>query len=285
MAKNSQIEWTHHTFNPWWGCAKVSAACDNCYAETWAKRVGQQVWGRESPRRFFSDAHWEEPVLWNENARHAKARQRVFCASMADVFERRAELKAPRQRLWNLIVSTPWLDWLLLTKRPQNIASMISWDQEEWPRNVWLGTTVETQAFANKRLPHLLKHKAAVRFLSCEPLLGPIDLTQWFQAEGLNPIDWVIAGGESGPHSRPMHPDWAQCLLTQCQNAKVAFHFKQWGHWAPAEVHSQTENTSLINLPSERPVKMVRLPKKEAGRILAGTTWDGFPLPIAMSSG
>jgi len=191
MAKNSHIEWTHHTFNPWWGCAKVSAACDNCYAETWAKRVGQQVWGKESPRRFFSDAHWEEPVLWNENARLAKTRQRVFCASMADVFERRAELKAPRQRLWDLIASTPWLDWLLLTKRPQNIASMISWSQEEWPRNVWLGTTVETQGFANKRLPHLLKHKAAVRFLSCEPLLGPIDLTRWFRAEGLNPIDWV----------------------------------------------------------------------------------------------
>lgn len=107
MAKNSQIEWTHHTFNPWWGCTKVSPACDNCYAELWARRVGQEIWGAGAPRRFFNDAHWREPLVWNEEARLAGQRARVFCASMADVFERRPELKDQRSRLWALIERTP----------------------------------------------------------------------------------------------------------------------------------------------------------------------------------
>lgn len=277
MAKNSQIEWTHHTFNPWWGCAKVSPACENCYAEQWAKRVGQQLWGKAAPRRLFGEAHWKEPLAWNESARVARQRQRVFCASMADVFEERAELDEQRLRLWRLIRATPHLDWLLLTKRPENIGRMAPWDETPWPRNVWLGTTVETQQHAEKRLPHLLKHTAAVRFLSCEPLLGGIDLSKWFQRDGLHPIDWVIAGGESGPGARPMHPDWAKNLLNQCRDAKVAFHFKQWGHWVPAEIAEQTAKVTVINLPKEKPVEMVRLPKKEAGRILDGRTWDGFP--------
>lgn len=277
MAKNSQIEWTHHTFNPWWGCTKVSPACDNCYAELWAKRMGQQIWGNKSPRRFFGDAHWREPLVWNEEAGIENTRHRVFCASMSDVFEKRTDLNDQRQRLWGLIQSTPWLDWLLLTKRPQNIAAMIPWEADAWPKNVWLGTTVESQPFADQRLPHLLKHRAAVRFLSCEPLLGPIELSAWFQRSDLQPIDWVIAGGESGPGARPMHPDWAQGLLNQCQGARVAFHFKQWGHWVPEEITAPTVKASLISLPFERPVRMVRLPKKEAGRVLAGKTWDGVP--------
>jgi protein gp37 len=277
MAKNSQIEWTHHTFNPWWGCAKVSPACQNCYAELWAKRMGQHLWGARSARRFFGDTHWREPLIWNEEARMARERNRVFCASMADVFESRTELNAQRQRLWELIRSTPWLDWLLLTKRPQNIGEMVPWSAGTWPQNVWLGTTVENQQCAKERLPHLLQHTAAVRFLSCEPLLGAIDLSQWFRRPGLERIDWVIAGGESGPGARPMHPDWAKNLLKQCLKADVAFHFKQWGHWVPAEIAEQTVKSTVIALPSERPVKMVRLPKKEAGRILFGRTWDEVP--------
>jgi protein gp37 len=283
MAKNSQIEWTHHTFNPWWGCTKVSPACDNCYAEVWAKRTGQHLWGSKSPRRFFTDAHWKEPLVWNHEARLEKVRHRVFCASMADVFEKRAELNQHRSRLWSLIEATPWLDWLLLTKRPQNVSAMIPWNEDAWPKNVWLGTTVENQTFAELRLPHLLKHKAAVRFLSCEPLLGPINLMPWFKQEGLEPIDWVIAGGESGPGARPMHPDWAQGLLEQCQKENVAFHFKQWGHWVPAEISNLNAKTNVIELPSERPVKMVRLPKKAAGRTLAGAVWNGLPSPRALA--
>lgn len=277
MAKNSQIEWTHHTFNPWWGCTKVSPACDNCYAELWAKRMGHQIWGAKSSRRFFSDIHWNEPLKWNEDAAANKKSHRVFCASMADVFEKRSELNEQRERLWTLIQATPWLDWLLLTKRPQNIASMIPWDDNHWPKNVWLGTTVENQVLAEQRLPHLLKHNASVRFLSCEPLLGAINLEPWINHKILHRIDWVIAGGESGPGARPMHPDWAKKLLKQCQESKISFHFKQWGHWVPAEIADETAKSSIISLPSEQPVRMVRLPKKEAGRILAGKTWDGVP--------
>lgn len=276
MAKNSQIEWTHHTFNPWWGCSKVSPACNNCYAEQWAKRMGHQIWGAAASRRFFSDAHWNEPITWNEEASLSGHRERVFCASMADVFERRSELNAQRERLWKLIERTPNLDWLLLTKRPQNIENMVPW-AGRWPVNVWLGTTVENQAFAEMRLPFLLKHPAAVRFLSCEPLLGSLDLRPWFQRRGLFPINWVIAGGESGPGSRPMHPDWAKNLLHQCQESGVPFHFKQWGHWVPAELANQQATSTVLKFGNERPVSMARMSKKLAGRILEGTTWDGVP--------
>ena len=276
MARNSNIEWTHHTFNPWWGCKKVSAACDHCYAELWAKRMGHQLWGADSPRRFFGDSHWREPLTWNEEAGLLGRRYRVFCASMADVFENRADLNSQRLRLWELIDNTPNLDWLLLTKRPQNIARIAPWGAR-WPANVWLGTSVENQALAEKRLPYLLKNPARVRFLSCEPLLGPLNLQQWFTRRDFHPIDWIIAGGESGGASRPMHPDWVLNLLDQCRAHKVPFHFKQWGQWAPAELAPGTPRVRLLEFTNERSVEMVFLSKKLAGRILEGTTWDGIP--------
>jgi protein gp37 len=277
MAKNTQIEWTHHTFNPWWGCAKVSPACENCYADLWARRMGHKIWGVRAPRRFFKDAHWNEPQVWNAEAQAQKTRHRVFCASMADVFEERRELDSQRERLWGVIKATPWLDWLLLTKRPENISTMVPW-REEWPANIWLGTTVENQDYAEERLPFLLKHKASVRFLSCEPLLGSLDLKHWFTRRGFHPIDWVIAGGESGPGARPMHPDWPARLLQQCQAHRVPFHFKQWGHWVPAELVADEEKPkSVVQLPQERAVSMAKLSKKEAGRILQGSTWDEVP--------
>ena len=278
MAKNSSIEWTHHTFNPWWGCTKVSPACDHCYAETWAKRVGQGVWGAKAPRRFFTDKHWKEPLRWNAEAVIDGDRRRVFCASMADVFERRADLNPSRERLWELIQATPMLDWLLLTKRPQEIGGKVPWTND-WPENIWLGTTVENQKFAGLRLPHLLKHPAKVRFLSCEPLLGPIDLRPWIKPKsktGLFGIDWIIAGGESGPGARPMHPEWARGLRDQAAATKVAFHFKQWGHWVPEEIVTIEQKRSVIEL--EDGSKMAWLEKKVAGRKLDGDTWDGLPV-------
>jgi protein gp37 len=275
MGKNSQIEWTHHTFNPWWGCQKVSPACDHCYADLWAKRMGHRLWEKNSPRRFFSDSHWREPLKWNEEARLSGHHKRVFCASMADVFEQRPDLKSQRLRLWELIDSTPYLDWLLLTKRPQNIARIAPWGMN-WPANVWLGTSVENQTLAEKRLPFLLKNPAKVRFLSCEPLLGPLDLRSWFRKAGFYAIDWIIAGGESGGSSRPMHPDWVTSLLNQCQDFEIPFHFKQWGQWAPAQ-HQGAAGARLVELTDERPVEMIRLSKKLAGRVLEGATWDGVP--------
>lgn len=272
MARNSKIEWTHHTFNPWWGCAKVSPACKNCYAEAWAKRVGSKVWGATSERRFFTDAHWKEPIKWNRDAVNDGKRRRVFCASMADVFERRAELNPWRSRLWDLIDATPMLDWLLLTKRPQSISSMCPWDND-WPTNVWLGTTVENQHWARKRLPHLLKIPAKVRFLSCEPLLGPLDFGEFIDDENLYPLDWIIAGGESGPHSRPMNPVWARDLRDFCLENQIPFHFKQWGHWAPSELLTADQKKTIL-MDGE---KLVALGKGKAGRLLDGKTWDGFP--------
>ncbi len=277
MGKNSQIEWTHHTFNPWWGCVKVSPACDNCYAEAWAKRVGEDVWGKDSDRRFFTDAHWREPLKWHAEAVAADERTRVFCASMADVFEDRRDLDEHRTRLWNLIAETPMLDWLLLTKRPQAVKRLSPWG-DNWPENVWLGTTVENQKFADLRIPHLLNNPAKVRFLSCEPLLGEVDLGAWLSKGKKSPINWVIAGGESGAKSRPMHPDWARKLRDTCDRHGIAFHFKQWGHWVPAEmVREQEKRAQIFELPDSKPVTMLPMGKKDAGRVLDGAVHDGVP--------
>ena len=269
MAKNSRIEWTTHTFNPWWGCVKVSPACKHCYAESWAKRVGKSVWGLGSERRFFGDKHWAEPLAWDAIAGAEGRRARVFCASMADVFEARADLDPSRQRLWRLIEATPNLDWLLLTKRPEEVAGMVPWTGA-WPANVWLGTTVEDQRRADERLPQLAKLPAAVRFISAEPLLGPLAISEWLESS----LDWVITGGESGPKARPSSPTWFRDLMNQCMRADVAFHFKQWGDWAPGQG---------INLAKARAEQvadgttMVRVGKKLAGRTLDGATWDGLP--------
>ena len=280
MAKNSDIEWTHHTFNPWWGCVKVSPACDHCYAEAWAKRTGSDVWGKDAPRRFFTEKHWAEPRQWNLDAKEKGIRYRVFCASMADVFEKKAGLDEWRKKLWDIIEQTPHLDWLLLTKRPQNVAKMVPWGHT-WPANVWLGTTVENQKWAETRIPHLLKIPAAVRFLSCEPLLGSVDLSKWHSSAAPT-IDWVIAGGESGAAARPMHPQWVKNLRDFCSKNKIAFHFKQWGHWIPSamldSLNGVKKSRKEVVLSGNLAVEMVAVGKKDAGRLLDGKTYDQFPL-------
>jgi protein gp37 len=165
---------------------------------------------------------------------------------MCDWAERRDDLIPHRQRLFDLIEATPWLTWLLLTKRPENILSMIPADWKSSPRpNVWMGTTTENQAMANERIPLLLQVPAVVRFLSVEPMVGPVmiqrnyldPLSEWpdnFGTVGSLPrIHWLICGGESGTKARPMHPQWARSLRDQCRDARVPFFFKQWGSWAP----------------------------------------------------
>lgn len=280
MSENSNISWTDHTFNPWWGCVKVSDGCRECYAETFAKRVGQNVWGpaATTSRRLFGDKHWQEPLRWNAAAEKAGVRARVFCASMADVFEDHPEVGPHRDRLFALIEQTPWLDWLLLTKRPQNVASMVpvAW-AAGFPSNVWMGTSAEHQAAADERIPYLLAIPAAVRFLSCEPLLGPIDLDPYVDPVGAYccggepehcrcldgwprtedgsdyvSLDWVIAGGESGPKARAMHPDWARSLRDQCVAAGVAFHFKQWGGRTHAAGGRELDGREWNEMPAVR---------------------------------
>lgn len=278
MGRNSSIEWTHHTFNPWWGCVRVSPGCKNCYADTWARRLGLELWGRNMPRRFFSDSHWKEPLRWNHEAQRERIRRRVFCASMADVFEDRGELDPWRLRLWTLIKQTAWLDWLLLTKRPQRIGSAVPWG-DQWPSNVWLGTTTENQHWAEVRLPALLQHSAAVLFVSAEPLVGSLDLRRFLlPTEHGRRLNWVIAGGESGAKARPMNPQWARDLRDQCARAGVPFHFKQWGHWSPeaTATGSRAQRVTLTDARG-RPVILVKAGKKASGRILDGKIWDGLP--------
>ena len=273
MAKDSDIEWTHHTFNPWWGCVKLSPACAHCYAETWARRFGVELWGGDAPRRFFSEHHWRAPLNWNAEARRQVVRARVFCASMADVFEPRPDLDPWRDKLWALIEKTPYLDWLLLTKRPGHIKHVYPWVNS--PReNVWLGTTAENQRWATRRIERLIAVDARVRFLSCEPLLSAVDLRSWLKQRHIN---WVIAGGESGHNARPTHPNWVRALRDQCRTHDVPFHFKQWGHWSP-QARGDTA-TKIIELQDEagRLERLSWRTKKNGGRLLDGRTWDGYP--------
>jgi protein gp37 len=228
MAENSGIEWTHHTFNPWIGCTKVSAACDHCYAEAWDQRFNGARWGAKADRTRTSAANWRKPLSWQKHADHFMElegqRQRVFCASLADVFDNHTSIKADwRSDLWSVIRATPSLDWLMLTKRPQNIARFLPDDWGNGYSNVWLGTTVENQTEADRRIPHLTAVPASVHFLSCEPLLGHVSLYRY-----LRELKWVIAGGESGVNFRRADPDWFRSIRDQCTEYGVPFLFKQW---------------------------------------------------------
>lgn len=220
LGKRSKISWTHHTFNTIWGCTKVSKGCDNCYAFVWARRLGYKVWGRKAGRRTFGESHWNDPLLWNRQAQARSERHRVFCSSMADVFDEHPVTKAQLEKLWDLIRKTPFLDWLILTKRPERIAQSLPGDWKDGYPNVWLGTSIESPKYLC-RADELRRIPAVVRFLSLEPLLAPIpDLN-------LEGIDWVVCGGESATAFRPMELDWARQIRDACARAGVAFFFKQ----------------------------------------------------------
>lgn len=246
----SKIEWTDFTFNPWWGCARVSPACRFCYADTLATRYGHEVWRRKGPRRMLSDQHWRGPLKWNRDAEAARIPAKVFCASMADVFEDHPDVAKPRERLWRLIDQTPWLHWQLLTKRPENAAAMVPWGSD-WPDNVWLGTSVENQRYAEQRIPHLLAASAKVRFLSCEPLLAAVDLAEW-----LSSISWTIVGGESGAKPRAMDTAWAGSLVEQCRDAAVPVFVKQLGTaWSRSAGATSRKGGDLEEWPAELRVR------------------------------
>lgn len=230
MTDVTAIEWTDHTFNPWWGCSRVSPACVNCYADTWASRWGYSVWRRHGPRRMLSEGNWQKPSKWNRHAMETGVAEKVFSASMADVFEDHPEVTEARRRLFGVIEDTPWLRWQLLTKRIENVAAMVPWGND-WPPNVWLGTSVENQDYAvpvgaptgRERIPVLLAIPAAVHFLSCEPALGPIQLPRDAR------LNWVIAGGESGDKARRSEAGWFTSLQAQCNAQGTAFFMKQTG--------------------------------------------------------
>ncbi len=269
MGTNSGIQWTTHTFNPWHGCQRWSEACRNCYAEVSTpirvKRArGLELWGPPSTtlRDRTSAANWNDPRRWNRAALASGERARVFCASLADVFEDHPSLPAWRADLWKLVEECTALDWQLLTKRPENILRMVppSWlAPGAWPAHVWVGCTVEDQKRAEQRIPHLLRVPAPVRFLSCEPQLEELDLwrvplcpdatlhcracgkvgeCRWFDGEAFclrcgsgvpTMPDWVITGGESGAKARPFDLRWARSIVAQCREAGAAVFVKQLG--------------------------------------------------------
>jgi protein gp37 len=232
MAETTEIAWTDSTFNPWIGCQKVSAGCDNCYAETLMdKRYHKVEWGPHGERKRTSESYWRQPITWNKHhaafqAKHGR-RQRVFCASLADVFDNQAP-EGARTDLWKLIWATPELDWLLLTKRPENIEDMLpeSWlsHRNEWA-HVWLGVTAEDQAAYDRRWPILLKIHATVRFISYEPAIGPLRILGEDQFSKMP--DWLICGGESGAGYRDMPPSWANDIGWICKANGIPFFLKQ----------------------------------------------------------
>jgi len=242
MSDTTHISWTDHTFNAWWGCTMVSPACLNCYAKLLAWRFRKLGWGTGVERLPASDNTWTLPEVWNRKARKSGIRNRVFCLSMGDFFD--AEVSEEwRKRLWDTIRICDSLDWQILTKRPENIISMLPADWGNGWDHVWMGTTVEDQTRADERVPILLDVPAKVRFLSCEPLLGEVNIPR------IGELDWIIVGGESGPSFRPMEEAWARSLRDQSVQNGVAFHFKQWG-------------TNKIDA---------------AGRLLDGREWNEFP--------
>jgi len=317
MGENSKIEWCEHTHNHWIGCMKVSPACDGCYAEAMMdKRYGRVQWGGPGKgagtRSLTSEANRRKPLAWDRKAKAAGTRPFVFCSSLADVFDNQVPV-AWRVDLFELIRDTSNLTWLLLTKRPQLIVKLFEKVGGEWPRNAAIGCTVEDQERANLNIPHLLAAKAeldpAFAFLSCEPMLGPIDLNDdgygGDHAPGwttyLMRLDWIIAGGESGQKARPTHPNWFRDLRDQCAAADVPFFFKQWGEWSPVPARDDLPGrpqmvragdcfitpegqshvlTADLSSPLEGccgSAAMRRLGKRHAGRLLDGIEHNGFP--------
>jgi protein gp37 len=314
MSETTAISWTDATWSPWEGCTKVGPGCDHCYAERqnrWLK-AGEN-WGPGAPRREYSDAHWRKPLRWNAKAQAEGKRLHVF-PSVCDPFDNEVPPEW-RRRFFELIRATPHLTWLLLTKRVGNVARMVmeagvgsmlagNGFASGLPGNVWLGATVVNQEEADRDIPKLLQLSARVRFLSIEPMLGPVDLhvpwgglrTDVLQGwtDPSHGIHWVIAGGESGPHARPAHPDWFRSLRDQCAAAGVPFHFKQWGEWLPVETdlpgdgecYAVADDGSDRELSSRRAVRlhrfgheqeMARMGKVIAGRLLDGIEHHGFP--------
>lgn len=351
----TKIEWTAthlpdgsvvpgYSFNPWIGCTKVHEGCLNCYAERDMDiRLNAAAWGDSGSRVMTSSVKWRTPYKWNKDASKDGIRRRVFCASIADVFEDwqgeiwnrakqplfsrpdgsltaftkeidvdagkvaaqdgppRVTMDELRRRLFAIIDETPNLDWLLLTKRPENVRRMIP-DVSgggKYRGNVWIGTSVSNQKTAEKMVPHLMdcRDLSPVLFLSVEPLLGELDLTHlrpvnknapcttnaldgittWpdGDADGVTGgVDWVIAGYESGAYARPGHPSWARSLRDQCVSHNVPFFFKQWGEWHPCDASALHQNKQFL---FEDGTRLEKIGKRNAGRLLDGVEWNQFP--------
>lgn len=326
MAADSKIEWCDDTINFWWGCMKVSEACKNCYAEAMAERFhpDKKLWGPGHEILDRSERAYHDCLKLNRRAIKEGRKRRVFVNSMSDTFESHPAAITARLWLWKAIAECDHLIFLLLTKRPENVKGMVPaewvisgykeletggiyWDGPKWPENVWVGCTVENEARACERLPHLRKIPAPVRFLSMEPLEGHVDFSMdgavaqamsraepLEMAYPLEVVDWVIVGGESGPGATPMHPDIPRKVRDDCEAAAVPFFFKQWGEYVDARnyhgpialaeshvpisflvEHSAADHSEISRLP------VYRVGKHNAGRLLDGVLHDEFPDPLA----
>lgn len=338
MSDRSGIEWTDATWNPTTGCDRISAGCEHCYALTLASRLkamGNPKYQRDgdpatSGPGFAVTVHPDAidlPLRWRRG-------RRIFVNSMSDLFHHEVPVE-DIARVFAVMAATPQHTYQILTKRAGRMRSLLAGGGEElmaaavdeqtalallehtehrWPLpNVWLGVSTESQRHADTRIPHLLATPAAVRWVSTEPLLGPLDLRAWLLPAGrmCGPVpagpgdlavvreflrqlgarrglDWVVAGGESGPGARPSHPDWARGLRDQCTAAGVPFLFKQWGAWAPAREgvsgslisvapDGRTFSPRLGTLLPAGTVRMARYGKHRAGRELDGRVWDEQP--------
>lgn len=290
----TKIEWADRVWNPVTGCTKVSEGCRHCYAETMAKRFWKD--------RKFSDVQCHpdrliQPMSW-------KKPSRVFVNSMSDLFHPDVPFDFIDQ-VFAVMQKSICHKFMILTKRPEQmkayydhlegenrfryLESAYRWLEMDPPvvtmfpfSNIWLGVSVENQKAADERIPLLLKTPAAVRFVSCEPLLGDLDISQYVWGEDSRDygadrdgLDWVIVGGESGPGARPMNPDWARLIRDQCDDAGVPFFFKQWGEWVPFEqVEFDSKEKIGIQIGDQ---SMVKVGKKNAGRLLDGREWNDFP--------
>ncbi len=243
MSETTSIAWCDSTWNPWEGCSKISPGCDSCYAEARNQRFhGGVNWGPGAPRRRTSPAYWRQPLAWDRKARESGKPWRVFCGSLCDVFDNEVPAEW-RKDLLELVRATDSLTWLLLTKRIGNAKAMLPihwWGKDGPPPNVWIGATVVNQEEADRDVPRLLQVPAAVRFLSIEPMLEPIDISRWLRPKfrpALDPcwselcnVDWVIVGGESdqpGHRARPFNIEWARDIVRQCKAAQVPVFVKQ----------------------------------------------------------
>jgi protein gp37 len=252
-----------YDFNPWWGCTKVSPACDNCYAEVVAHMRGHKVWGKDADRKMMGADHWVEPQKWDKVAEKQGRRFNIFCSSMCDIMEARADLDPYREALWWTVERTPNLNWMFFTKRPDNYRTKLpaAWIKE--PReNVWLITTVEHKDYL-WRLDAVLKVPAVVHGVICEPLMSDIPLPKKFTKLGKRA--WVISGGERGAGAASKITDisWLRGLRDTALSNDIPFFFNQWGEYAP------TDTAGLIQ------VKLGHNHKDR--RLLDGVIHNGVP--------
>lgn len=277
MADNTKIEWADATANFWIGCTKLSPACDHCYAERdWDLRKHRVTWGPHGDR---SPVKAGAQVMRRMQTRAAAFREehgrppRVFINSLSDFADNHGSINpAWREAVWQAARECPDVILMILTKRPQNLPGYLPADWGSGYSNVWIGTTVENQVEADRRRGHLRAIPAVVHFVSYEPALGPVDWAGW------DFINWLIAGGESGPKARPSHPDWYRAALGFARANGIAFHFKQWGEWYPAFVNDYAIDATGVRETRKIDGAVVhRVGKKRAGRLLDGREWSEWP--------